>query len=583
MARKEVGSLWSSKSRNDMNDNFTELYERKITSADINTTTPKGPDALSSEYGIGVSIFYDTQDTESGLQWIDSLGQSYSGGLRVMVETIKDKNATIQRINIIRTSPATYEVLGTFIRSAYGNNSWGPWSKIDAPKSIVNIPSGTELYNPNAAKVGRYYRYSTGELVLINVVSCSDFISVYPGSTYRKNVAGHVAFFDENFKYVYGINVQNAPADIKVTKPEVRWVSFSFNTNDVDIASWKYISGETDTSIIDEKRLIIPRLDELEQSKNLRLANSKVFLKLPTPYDDGTEWEGRLHQATHPSITQFDTEWNGYKYWMAFTPYVGARLSTENPCVVASNDGVKWIVPAGVTNPLDNAPVGGYNSDSHILFNSSTNKLEIWYRAVTENSSVETLKRVTSADGSSWSTPETMLESRGAANILQYIAPSVIYENGKYRMWVMRDYFIYVMESGNGKNWSNSTLINAGGDYIHSWHGNVQKYGDVYYLLNCDKLNNKGKGGELFFYTSHDGVNWSKGKKVITYTGNDWDYDGHGVYRGALLFKDESIHIYYGMYVKDEVGQKWTIGLSTGRDTDNLMGIDQRALEFYNA
>ena len=553
--------------------------DKKLTSADINTTTPKGPDELGTSYGSGVSIFYDTQDSVTGAQWKASLGQSYSGGFRIIVETSKDKSAVIQRINIIRTSPATYEILGSFMRSAYGSNPWGPWSKIDrdSPKSIIKIPSGTELFNPNTVKIGRYYRYSTGEVVFANSVSCSDFIPVFPDSIYRKNVPGHVSFFDENFKYLYGEDIQTVPADIKVSDQNARYVSFSFGTSSRNSASWKYISGGTDTTIIDERNFIIPKLIELENSKSIRAANSKAFLRLPTPYDDNTEWEGRLHQATHPSIVQFDTEWNGYKFWMAFTPYPFSLLSTENPCIVASNNGIQWVIPTGVTNPLDVAPKGGYNSDTHIIYNDATKRLEIWYRAVTESSSVETLKRVTSSDGSNWSAPETMIESRGAANILQYIAPSLIYEDGKYRLWVMRDYFIYVMESSNGKSWSNPVPIKSDGDYIHCWHSNVQKHNDVYYLLNCDKLSNKGNGGELFFYTSDDGVNWSKGKKIVTYTGNEWDYDGQGVYRSALLFKDESIFIYYGMYSN----RKWTMGLTTGRNIDNLMGIDQRALDFY--
>ncbi|WP_433774908.1 hypothetical protein [Bacillus wiedmannii] len=572
MGYKEIGTNWTGPERINMNAMFKELYERKVTSADVNVTPIKPASAPGNEYPEGVSVFYDTQDTVTGKAWIallsETLGYDFLGGYRILIETVRQNAGTIQWMTIIQTAPATSEILGTFTRGTYGTTGiWGTFTKKDNQKGINDIPSGTELYDPTKAKIGRYYRYTTGEQVMLNAVSCSDFIPVVPNSIYRKNVPGHVTFFDKDFKYVYGLDVQNVPADIKVTNAAARFVVFSFNTHDVNKASWKYINGISNIIMADERSFIIPQLSEVSTSKNIRNANSKTFLKLPTPYDDGAEWEGRMHQATHPSIVQFDTEWNGYKYWMAFTPYPFARLSTENPCVVASNDGVKWDIPSGVTNPLDVAPTGGYNSDTHILFNESTKKLEIWYRAVTENASVETLKRVTSADGSSWSTPETMLESRGAANILQYIAPSVIFENGKYRMWVMRDYFIYVMESSNGKSWSNPVRINAGGDYIHCWHAGVQKYNGIYYLLNCDKLSNQGSGGELFFYTSEDGINWTKGKKVITYTGNEWDYDGQGVYRSTLLFKDESVYVYYGMYSN----KKWTIGLSAGRDIDNLM------------
>ena len=57
-------------------------------------------------------------------------------------------------------------------------------------------------------------------------------------------------------------------------------------------------------------------------------------------------------QPTHPSIVSFDDEWNGYKYWMAYTPYPEANGEEENPCIAVSNDLYKWETPVGMVNPI---------------------------------------------------------------------------------------------------------------------------------------------------------------------------------------------------------------------------------------
>lgn len=64
----------------------------------------------------------------------------------------------------------------------------------------------------------------------------------------------------------------------------------------------------------------------------------------------------------HPDVEFFPNGFNGYKYWMVFTPYFGAvenvQISKryENPTVVVSNDGLNWESPAGIHNPIQGTP-----------------------------------------------------------------------------------------------------------------------------------------------------------------------------------------------------------------------------------
>ena len=47
-------------------------------------------------------------------------------------------------------------------------------------------------------------------------------------------------------------------------------------------------------------------------------------------------------QAFHPKVLNFEKPWNGYRYWMAYTPYPGADQRKENPHVCVSNDRIHW-------------------------------------------------------------------------------------------------------------------------------------------------------------------------------------------------------------------------------------------------
>ncbi|KPC69163.1 hypothetical protein ADL26_19245, partial [Thermoactinomyces vulgaris] len=69
-----------------------------------------------------------------------------------------------------------------------------------------------------------------------------------------------------------------------------------------------------------------------------------LFIPTPTDGEDG--------QATHPAVVYTGTAFSDYPYWMAMTPYTGSNDAEEDPCILASNDGVSWTVPSGLVNPI---------------------------------------------------------------------------------------------------------------------------------------------------------------------------------------------------------------------------------------
>ena len=60
----------------------------------------------------------------------------------------------------------------------------------------------------------------------------------------------------------------------------------------------------------------------------------------------------KSNEFTHPSVLYFKNSFNGYKFWMVYTPYSNCRVELENPCIAVSNDGINFIPPKNVINPL---------------------------------------------------------------------------------------------------------------------------------------------------------------------------------------------------------------------------------------
>ena len=166
-------------------------------------------------------------------------------------------------------------------------------------------------------------------------------------------------------------------------------------------------------------------------------------------------------EAYHPKVIAFKEKWNGYKYWMSFTPYPKGKSAKENPHIVASNDLINWEVPKGLKNPLDevdNIPKKRYNSDSHIVYNPDTKILSCYWRQVDHNK-VIIYKRDTK-DGIHWRKKETVIISTNRHK-KDYISPAIIYDEGIYKIWYVDvNYKVKYATSEDGLNWVDQKEVN---------------------------------------------------------------------------------------------------------------------------
>lgn len=104
---------------------------------------------------------------------------------------------------------------------------------------------------------------------------------------------------------------------------------------------------------------------------------------ITTPTYDGSG------QSVHPSVVDFKTEygidsWGGFRYWMALTPYPNFNSALENPSILVSKDGLNWINPPNLKNPLAAKPLGllidTYNSDPELVYDPDQNTLILYWR-----------------------------------------------------------------------------------------------------------------------------------------------------------------------------------------------------------
>lgn len=157
---------------------------------------------------------------------------------------------------------------------------------------------------------------------------------------------------------------------------------------------------------------------------------------------------GENYAYCHPDVQYFPEGFNGYKYWMVFTPYFGSigtqqeSKRFENPSIVVSNDGLNWTDPPGITNPIAKTPsntesfpenrtdpIQGFWSDPDLVF--SNDQFSLYYRgcmvtaqalknrgAKSQNNATKltsnahrTVVRQTSTDGINWTPLEVAYNS----------------------------------------------------------------------------------------------------------------------------------------------------------------------------
>lgn len=279
------------------------------------------------------------------------------------------------------------------------------------------------------------------------------------------------------------------------------------------------------------------------------------------------------NEAYHPKVITFDKKWNGYKYWMSYTPYPGGNSGYENPHIAVSNDLINWYAPNGENKSLDEVKnkykKKRYNSDAHIVYNKDKDIIICYWRYVDDtNESVTIFKRETS-DGVTWTDKEKVLYSKNRHK-KDYVSPAIIYDDGVYKMWYVnvRNTITYA-ESTDGMKWTDKTKISF--KYprkLDTWHLDVIKTDKGYEMITVayDKWHNHNRM-DLYYTYSTDEVNFGDAIKIFEPERGTLNWDNSGIYRSSIIYLNGMYYLYYGAVgVTAERG----IGFAYGKDITEL-------------
>lgn len=318
--------------------------------------------------------------------------------------------------------------------------------------------------------------------------------------------------------------------------------------------------------------------------------NASVYLDMPTHYQDldsNKNADGTLKhisgQVTHPDIQVLDKAWNGYKYWMIYTPNTMVTSQYENPYIVASNDGQTWVEPEGIKNPIEPEPPSKrfHNCDADLVYDSVNNRMLAYWNWADDNGQSEfncEIRLRISYDGVTWGVPydkdgniattaDTVdrIETGDTAYIAAIreadrygmLSPTFTYDSFRdlYVMWANntgdvgysngQNNYVDMRWSKDGINWSEPQAVkkflgkNESGQQLAPWHQDISYIDELneYWAISQCFAGGSPDGSVLYLIKSKDGVNWEQvGVKPVLTPGETGSWDDFQIYRSTFYY-----------------------------------------------
>lgn len=252
----------------------------------------------------------------------------------------------------------------------------------------------------------------------------------------------------------------------------------------------------------------------------LNAAKTEAFLPVKSGEICSIEMPDGNSDVTHPGVVYVPKKWNGHQYWMAIT---GMPETRENPCVFYSDDGMTWVAPEGLTNPVFSLAWAvskgfSYNSDTSLLLIDDV--LWMLFRSVDSSGYRESVWLSKSSDGVTWSDPSVALFSATTdMYVRNIVSPSMVIlpTSGDLAIFTV-NYTnaasgIITLEkrisSDAGETWGSPTscvipeIFNFSPLLAGIWHIDVQSRGGHLHALCYAQT------GKLHYFESFDdGNNW---------------------------------------------------------------------------
>jgi hypothetical protein len=255
------------------------------------------------------------------------------------------------------------------------------------------------------------------------------------------------------------------------------------------------------------------------------------------------------NEMVHPSPINIGSAWNGYQYWMAITPYAGTNSIYENPSLFASSDGLNWVIPAGITNPIVPYPGSPYfNADPHLYFENDS--LYLFYKLA--NSTSSKIMLIKSRNSTTWTAPIQVTSTLTGGN--EFISPSIQKLGSTYYMYYQKyispsTYSIARMSSHRVDSvYTNEeavTLTTVSGSAIW-WHLEVKYFNSTWYMA-AFATGNRAAGPYIYIAKSSNGTTFTRDddSHATVFRTLQSNYESVGFYKPSLMFIGTQLYIYY--------------------------------------
>jgi hypothetical protein len=308
-----------------------------------------------------------------------------------------------------------------------------------------------------------------------------------------------------------------------------------------------------------------------------RLDLSAVTAPQADTYLAFTTYVGGTNSLVEPSVYFNPSGYAGFKYWMVAGPYEGSNPAYENPSVWCSNDGQTWQVPPGGSNPIFPAPANGTYVDPQLFEVGGTLYLT-WTHAGDIGGISNKVRMTSTTNGTTWATPVTLITSTtGATNDL--MSTRFAYDGHLWHAWSLDlsaglPNRITHRTAASLTGWGSApvvcTVAVPPGKQL--WEFEVVQVQDEWWmLLNVTSTGSTAAGGELYVYTSLDGLTWTGTAAPILRPafGIAWD---QSIYKAGFVPLSDGhqtrLAIWYSAY-SQSLGE-WHIGYTTANVTPAL-------------
>jgi hypothetical protein len=278
------------------------------------------------------------------------------------------------------------------------------------------------------------------------------------------------------------------------------------------------------------------------------LRNAAEPLTIPT-YAPGD-------QLVHPSVVLFPGSWNGYRYWMAMTPFPGGDDRYENPSIVVSQDGQCWEEPPGIRNPLYPKPFA-YNADPCLFFHEAENALWLYFLSATSEKTGDLLL-MRSRDGVHWTPAEIVIADHVRDTAL---SPSILKVGDVYYLFSVdivspgsRPFWLTMRTSSDGKNWSDPNRAVLPSSRYSLWHVEVKYIDGKFFAMTGSSWigANSKSGAYAQFLESYDGIHWKEYRRMAI--GRAWGKWDDRTYKASFLLNGDDIEVWYSSALTWRIG-----------------------------